>query len=114
MLAIAMAANQLSFILQYLLTPSTLLIHYHTGPTSRRAFDREFQSRDIGYVGFAGESYEAATGLYTVQGSGADIWHQSDKFHYMYLETSGDITFTVLVEGFSAAHEWAKGGVSGE
>ena len=35
----------------------------------------------------------------------------------MYLETSGDLTLTVLVEGFDNAendimHDWAKGGVS--
>ena len=29
----------------------------------------------------------------------------------MYLETSGDATFTVLIEGFDAAQDWAKGGV---
>ena len=30
----------------------------------------------------------------------------------MYLETSGDATFTVLIEGFSTTDPWAKGGVS--
>lgn len=37
--------------------------------------------------------------------------HTSDAFHYMYLETSGDATFTALVEGFSASDSWAKVGI---
>lgn len=34
-----------------------------------------------------------------------------DRFHYMYLETSGDATFTVLIEDFASAATWAKGGI---
>lgn len=30
----------------------------------------------------------------------------------MYIETSGDATFTALIEGFEAGHEWGKAGVS--
>lgn len=35
----------------------------------------------------------------------------SDNFHYMYIETSGDVTFTALVEGLEASQAWAKGGI---
>lgn len=80
-------------------------------PTARRVFEEEFHSTDIGYVGYAGQSYEAASGLYTVQGSGNDIYGSSDNFHYMYLETSGDATFTALIEGLGALDSWAKGGI---
>lgn len=63
-------------------------------------------------MNITGQSNEPTPGFYVVKGSGADIWDSSDTFHYMYLETSGDITFTVLVEDFSATSGWAKGGVS--
>lgn len=44
-------------------------------PTARHVFDTgEFLSRDIGYVGYAGQSIESSPGLYTVQGSGNNIW----------------------------------------
>lgn len=36
----------------------------------------------------------------------------TDEFHYMYLETSGDATFTALIEGFEAPGPGAKAGVS--
>jgi hypothetical protein len=66
---------------------------------------------DLGSVGVAGQSYIAAPGFYIVQGSGEDIWGSSDAGHYMYFETSGDATFTVLVEGFESADSWAKAGI---
>jgi len=80
--------------------------------TTLHDFQQEFLSRDIGDVGISGQSDETASGLYNVQGSGFDIWGSSDSFHYMYLETSGDVTLTVLVQGFDAGQEdWAKGGI---
>ncbi|KAL7554934.1 hypothetical protein ACHAWF_018496 [Thalassiosira exigua] len=80
-------------------------------PTARKVFEEDFLSRDIGYVGIVGQSIEAASGLYMVQGSGWDIWDSNDKFHYMYIETSGDATFTVLSESFQNNHEWSKAGI---
>ena len=43
-------------------------------PTSRKVFEQEFQSRDIGYVGISGMSHNPESGLYIVEGSGHDIW----------------------------------------
>ena len=85
-------------------------------PTARKVFEVELRSRDIGYVGYSGQSFEAESGLYQVQGSGRDIWGTYDSFHYMYIESSGDATVTALVEGFSGANggqidAWAKGGI---
>lgn len=42
--------------------------------TERRVFEEEFRGKDIGTVGVAGQSFETESpGLYTVQGSGAEM-----------------------------------------
>ena len=80
-------------------------------PVSPQGFT--FSSADIGYCKYSGVSYETSDGLYNLKGSGADIWTTEDGFHYMYIETSGDVDLSIRVENFSRdKHAWAKGGVS--
>jgi hypothetical protein len=80
-------------------------------PTARKVFEEGFTSRDIGSVGRKGGSSNPESGLHVVQGSGSDIYGYSDAFHYMFVETSGDVTFTALVENFAASTSWAKTGI---
>ena len=57
-------------------------------------------------------SLDEATGTYTIVGSGADIWGNSDQFHYAYRELTGDATMIARVaDNGSGTNEWAKGGV---
>lgn len=71
-----------------------------------------FRSADIGYCKYRGESFQTSDGLYNLKASGSDIWGSVDGFHYMYVETSGDADFSILIENFSKnMDEWAKGGV---
>ena len=62
-------------------------------PTARRVFEDGFSSRDIGYVGREGGTSNPESGLHVVQGSGYDIYGYSDGFHYMYVETSGRMSY---------------------
>ena len=80
-------------------------------PTARKVFEEGFSSRDIGLVGREGGSSNPESGLHVVQGSGYDIYGYNDGFHYLYVETSGDVTVTALVENFSASRNWAKTGI---
>ena len=43
----------------------------------------------------------------------ADIWGNSDAFHYLYASTSGDSSIEMFVKSFTGAsmHDWAKGGL---
>ena len=50
-------------------------------------------------------------GVYTVSGSGSDIWGTSDQFHYYYWGMSGDGVMTARVASQSNTDEWAKAGV---
>ena len=57
-------------------------------------------------------SLDPDTGVYTFTGSGADIWGNSDQFHFGYRKLTGDgeIVARVLSNG-TGSNTWAKGGV---
>jgi len=65
---------------------------------------------DIGAVGLAG-SATYANGLFTVAGSGADIWGTADAFHYVYQPASGDCSIQAEVLSVQNTAPWAKAGV---
>jgi hypothetical protein len=67
-------------------------------------------SVDIGQVAAAG-STTTTNGVYTVRGSGADIWYAQDEFRFVYGALSGDGEITARVDSFTAADPWAKAGV---
>jgi hypothetical protein len=65
---------------------------------------------DIGSVGLSGSaSYD--NGTYTVQGSGSNIWYNSDQFHYVYTAWSGDGQIVARVASEQNTHPYAKVGV---
>ena len=50
---------------------------------------------DIGTVLHAGAAkYDAATGSYTVTGSGENMWFGSDDFHFVWKKVSGDVAIS--------------------
>jgi len=57
-------------------------------------------------------SVDLDTGVYSVTGSGADVWGSSDQFHFGYRKLTGDgeISARVLSNG-EGSNNWAKGGV---
>lgn len=66
---------------------------------------------DVGATPIAGAaSYN--NGVYTVTGSGADIWGTSDAFHYAYRAWTGDGTVIARVASVPAnVDSWVKAGV---
>jgi regulation of enolase protein 1 (concanavalin A-like superfamily) len=69
-----------------------------------------YSSSDIGPVGATG-SDSVAAGVYTVAGSGADIWGTADAFHYNYEFWTGDGIFTARLTGLTNTDGWAKAGI---
>lgn len=65
---------------------------------------------DIGSPGFAG-SAGYASGVFTLNGSGADIWGTSDQLNYAYQSISGDLTTVARVVSQDNTASWAKSGV---
>jgi subtilisin family serine protease len=67
-------------------------------------------NQDIGPVGRVG-SATATNGIYTVRGSGADIWGTADQLQYMFQPLTGDGTMVARVTAVQNTHVWVKAGV---
>ena len=65
---------------------------------------------DIGAVGVAGSSSHSG-GVYTISGSGADIWGTSDEFQFVSTTMTGDGEIRARVSSQTNTHPWAKAGV---
>jgi len=69
-----------------------------------------WQNRDIGSVGLSGSS-TYSSGIYTVTGSGADIWSAADSFQFAYQSLNGDGQIVARVTSIQNTHSRAKAGV---
>jgi len=70
----------------------------------------DFTNRDVGSPALSGSAQPVAGGWEVVAG-GADIWEQSDQFHFVFKEFSGDFDLAVRVESFQPAHLYSKAGL---
>jgi hypothetical protein len=70
----------------------------------------DWRSADIGAVAAAGASSQSK-GIVTLTGSGADIWHQSDGFHFVFKPLTADGSLTAEILNIQNTAEWAKAGV---
>jgi regulation of enolase protein 1 (concanavalin A-like superfamily) len=66
--------------------------------------------RDIGTPGAAG-SNSLTAGVYTVSGSGNDIWGSSDNFRFVSQSFAGDGEIIVRVTSQTSTDPWAKAGL---
>jgi len=64
-----------------------------------------------GYPAYLGSFVEGPTGTYTMTAEGADIWGNSDEFHFAWKEISGAGSIVAKVESVSDTDPWAKAGV---
>ena len=54
---------------------------------------------DVGMVNPAGTaSFDAASGVYTIASSGANLWAATDGFHMVWKKVSGDLSLTADIE----------------
>jgi regulation of enolase protein 1 (concanavalin A-like superfamily) len=67
-------------------------------------------TEDVGAVGAAG-SFSLTGSVFTVQGSGADIWYNADAFRYVFQALTGDCSITARVLNMQDTASWAKAGV---
>jgi regulation of enolase protein 1 (concanavalin A-like superfamily) len=65
---------------------------------------------DIGAPALVG-STQYASGTFTVEGAGVDVWDTSDQFRYVYQPFTGDIEITGRVVSLENTDAWAKAGV---
>jgi Ca2+-binding RTX toxin-like protein len=76
-----------------------------------QAFGLFTDSSDIGNVDGATGNVDVSNGIYTVTGSGADIWNSSDGFHFVHSSVSGDTEIIAEVTSLQNTDEDAKAGV---
>jgi regulation of enolase protein 1 (concanavalin A-like superfamily) len=69
-----------------------------------------WRNQDVGTVGLAG-SASASSGIFTVTGSGADIWGTADAFHYVNQPVTGNVEIVARMRGEQNTHPYAKAGV---
>lgn len=67
-------------------------------------------SANIGAVGVSGSSSQSG-GVYTISGSGSDIWGTSDEFHFVSTTMTGDGEIRARVTSQTNTDIWAKAGV---
>jgi regulation of enolase protein 1 (concanavalin A-like superfamily) len=65
---------------------------------------------DIGAVGLAGSASDTSN-VFTIAGSGADIFGTNDEFNYCRLTITNNFTVTAYVSSQNATNSWAKSGV---
>jgi alpha-L-fucosidase len=70
----------------------------------------QWLTEDVGAVGVPG-SFSVAGSVFTIQGSGADIWYQADAFRYVFQALTGDCSITARVLNMQNTAGWAKAGV---
>ena len=95
-----------------------------TGATATATFDNvsvvagpavpaavAWEHRDIGATPIAGNAV-ANDGIFSVTGSGADVWGTADAFHFAYTALTGDGIIQARVTGIPTnVHAWVKAGV---
>ena len=79
-------------------------------PPLSETLPEPWQHQDIGQVGFAGDA-TYANGIFTVKGSGEDIWNKADAFHFVYQPLNGDGTIVARVTSNPRTSVWSKAGV---
>ncbi len=67
-------------------------------------------TQDIGSVGFTGNA-AYSSGVFTVTGSGADIWNAADAFCFVYVTVTGNCTVIARVTSVQNIDPWSKAGV---
>jgi hypothetical protein len=86
------------------LTTTGTIYKNHVSPDNfAQSFPAGWQNQDIGSTGVSGTTIYA-NGIFTVSGSGADIWGISDEFQYAYIPITGDGEFIAKVDSMITAH----------
>ncbi len=87
-----------------------LLLYMLTGSFAMAVLPAPWQNQDIGSVAVAG-SADYSDSVFTVNGSGADVWGNSDEFHYVCQSYTGDVQIIAQIISQTNTDEWAKAGL---
>ena len=82
----------------------------HVSRSAAKTRDIFSADRDIGRPARRG-SASFHGGVYTLKGSGADIWGSSDQFNFAFLKFTGDGQIIARVDSLDNTDPWAKAGI---
>jgi regulation of enolase protein 1 (concanavalin A-like superfamily) len=83
---------------------------FQTNTLSAQSLPSGWNASDVGSPALAGAS-SYSNGIFTVTGSGNDIWNPSDQFQFAWQQIAGDVTVVARVDSQTNSHDWAKAGV---
>ncbi len=89
---------------------SVLLIFLCLSITQAQDLPEHWDNDDVGVVASEGSAYFDAD-VFTISGSGADIYNNADGFHYAYQPAKGDCEISAYVASVSVSDQAAKAGV---
>lgn len=70
----------------------------------------KWRTTEVGTVDLQG-SATFNNGIFTIAGSGRDIWEDVDAFRFVYQSVDGDVDFSARVMSLTRTHGWAKAGI---
>ena len=79
-------------------------------PADTEALPPDWSNNDVGAVATAGSATEL-NGMFTVKGSGLDVWGTTDAFHFAYRTLAGDGEIVARVASLTGSQSWVKVGV---
>jgi uncharacterized repeat protein (TIGR03806 family) len=79
-------------------------------PPATSGLPAPWLSDDVGSVSVGGDATFSG-GVFTVSGSGDDIWNNADAFHFVYRPMKGDGEIVARVQTVQNTDAWAKAGV---
>lgn len=105
-----MRVGRRSLLFRVLFTLGLVSMDQVGGVLAQSSVPSPWSARDIGSPAVAGSS-SFNQGQFTVIAGGADIWGQSDQFHFVYQQVSGDVDVIARVDSVTQVHSWSKMGV---
>jgi endonuclease/exonuclease/phosphatase family metal-dependent hydrolase len=80
------------------------------GTSSAQTLPAGWSAKDVGKVAATGHT-SAVNNIFTIAGSGADVWGTTDEFRFAYTTLTGDGSIVSQVTTLDDVHDWVKAGV---
>ena len=82
----------------------------NTSSAQAQTLPSPWSAQDIGAPAISGR-VTVSGNQFTVTAAGRDIWDQSDQFHFVYQQVTGDVDVVARVDSLAQTDSWAKAGV---
>jgi endonuclease/exonuclease/phosphatase family metal-dependent hydrolase/regulation of enolase protein 1 (concanavalin A-like superfamily) len=80
------------------------------GSASAGTLPSGWSTKDVGAVAAAGAA-TSVNNIFTVEGSGNDVWGTADEFRFVYRQLTGDGSVVSQVSAIDNVNSWVKAGV---